>query len=439
MLKTRCLRTLLAIGLTLWPASLYAQTPVHTSLQAFMYEFFLEQVVLARTPGGVGVVAHDPVFANDPTVTNVTDLIRQVSQQISSQVSTFPLGSSSGGFTYRYDASLGTFTRTSETFGPAFAERGLTIGRKKASFGMNYQHAKYSSLDGYDLEGGDITFFLLHQPLNPPSFVEGDVIEAKLKLKLTSDTVVFFGNFGVTDAFDIGLALPIQHVNMNLTYHATILDFATKLTDPTRHTFADGTKSGEFSASQSATGIGDVVVRAKYNFMTRGSNAVAVAMDLRLPTGDEENMLGAGGAQAQLYLITSGTMGKIAPHINVGFTAAGGDARNQVNFVGGAEFLVSPKMTFAADLVGRTFLDTLRLTDTDLPHTFRQSPTGAIESTVLNAIETESGSVTSMLGTAGVKFNPAPNLLISAHVVVSLNNAGLRSRFTPVFGFDFSF
>ena len=88
MFKPRSLRTLLVVGLTMWPASLYAQTPINANLQAFMYQFFLEQVVLARTPGGVGVVAHDPVFANDPTVTNVTDLIRQVSQQISSQVST---------------------------------------------------------------------------------------------------------------------------------------------------------------------------------------------------------------------------------------------------------------------------------------------------------------------------------------------------------------
>ena len=44
-----------------------------------------------------------------------------------------------------------------------------------------------------------------------------------------------------------------------------------------------------------------------------------------------------------------------------------------------------------------------------------------------------------VLGTAGMKFNAWQNLLVSAHVVVALNDAGLRSRVTPVIGMDYSF
>src|SRR5262249_3936273 len=161
-----------------------------------------------------------------PRVTDVTTLIDQVSHQIGSQVSNIPLGSSSGGFTYAYDSSLGSFSRTSNTFGPAFAERALTIGKNRFSFGMNYLHSSFKSLDGLDLTNGSIKFDLLHQGLTPTSYVEGDVIQAALQLNLSSDTTAFLFSYGVTDKLDLGVAVPIVHVNMDLTYHATILDFA---------------------------------------------------------------------------------------------------------------------------------------------------------------------------------------------------------------------
>src|SRR6185436_13085860 len=121
------------------PAILSAQS---TPLMDLGSEVF-KKILAANTPGGVGVVAHTPVFLNDPTVTNVTDLIEGIHEQVGSQVSLFPIGSSSGGFTYRYDSALGTFSRTTGTFGPAFAERAETNGRGKFSFGMNYLRASY--------------------------------------------------------------------------------------------------------------------------------------------------------------------------------------------------------------------------------------------------------------------------------------------------------
>ena len=54
-----------------------------------------------------------------------------INQAIIAQLSTYPLGSSSGSMTYAFDAALGSFTRSSESFGPSFAERPLTIGRRQ--------------------------------------------------------------------------------------------------------------------------------------------------------------------------------------------------------------------------------------------------------------------------------------------------------------------
>lgn len=440
MLRAQVVLVLVCVALALPPGNVYAQTSQPT-LVDLMSKVFVEQVVLARTPAGVGVVAHEPVFANDPTITSVTAVIQQVSQQIGSQISTFPLGSSSGGFTYRYDASLGTFTRSTETFGPAFAERAVTVGKQKLSVGMNYQHGKYTTLDGRDLQNGDIKFYLLHQQLNPRSFVEGDVIETGFRMKLTSDTTVFYANYGVTDLLDVGLAVPVERVSLDLTYHATILDFATKVVDPTRHLFGNGSKTQDFTSSASASGIGDVVVRAKYAFLKREGRGLAAGLDLRLPTGDDQNMLGTGATQAKLFLIGSAARGNVAPHVNLGYTFASDDsgASDQFNYVGGTEYAVAPRLTVVGDLIGRTLRNTLRLKDVSVQRPFQQGAAAPIEMTTLQEVVTESRNLTTVLGTAGVKFNAWQNLLISAHVVVALNDAGLRSRVTPVVGFDYSF
>ena len=51
------------------------------------------------------------------------------------EVATTPLGISSAGFAYKLDPATGLRVRTATTFGPAFADRVLTAGAGKLSFG----------------------------------------------------------------------------------------------------------------------------------------------------------------------------------------------------------------------------------------------------------------------------------------------------------------
>jgi hypothetical protein len=60
-------------------------------------------------------------------------------------------------------------------------------------------------------------------------------------------------------------------------------------------------------------------------------------------------------------------------------------------------------------------------------------------STSLDEFAPRSGNLTLLLGTGGVKFNLAGNLLISASVLFPLSHAGLRSRVTTVIGVDYAF
>jgi hypothetical protein len=49
------------------------------------------------------------------------------------------------------------------------------------------------------------------------------------------------------------------------------------------------------------------------------------------------------------------------------------------------------------------------------------------------------GDLSLITSAAGVRFNPRGNLLISAQVLVPMTKAGLRDKFTPVIGLDYSF
>src|SRR5262245_13309274 len=92
-------------------------------------------------PDGFSHVAHfSPIEAGNLN-TSVFGIVESFNSQLATQFASFPLGSSSGGMTYVFDESLGTLRRGSMSFGPLFAERALTIGRKRLNIGVNYQHS----------------------------------------------------------------------------------------------------------------------------------------------------------------------------------------------------------------------------------------------------------------------------------------------------------
>ena len=93
----------------------------------------------------------------------------QVNQALVTLLSTYPLGSPSGGFTYTFDPALGTLTRSSDSFGPSFAERALTTGRGKVERGLRSTSTPtYDTFEGLNLrQGGDDVLRAAHRLLQP--------------------------------------------------------------------------------------------------------------------------------------------------------------------------------------------------------------------------------------------------------------------------------
>ena len=174
----------------------------------------------------------------------------------------------------------------------------------------------------------------------------------------------------MTDYLDVGVAVPFTRVDLEANIRAHILRLST--VDSSRvHTFVEGQDVSEhtFTGGGSATGIGDIVFRTKYNFLRSSTAGVAAALDLRLPTGDENELLGIGTTQAKFFGILSSTHGRLSPHVNIGFTISGEGSRpetlvyeplgvsDEFDFAGGMEWVAHPKLTVLGDILGRTLFD----------------------------------------------------------------------------------
>lgn len=419
------------------PGRAQAQTG-QADLSTLMRSQILD-IWLSRTPTGERILIDPP--SGDLRALSPFTLVTQIEQQIGSQLSSLPIGSSSGGFTYSYDATLGTFTRSTESFGPAFAERAATLGRGRINLGTSYQRGRYTHLDGSSLRDGGITFVLPPGTVTNPGF--GNVIEAALDLDLRSDTAVFFATAGLASRLDVGIAVPYQQVTMDLRTRGTIRDFSAANVSPASRVFPNGTKTQDFVSNGQARGIGDIVLRGKYKLTRPGLREFALAVDMRLPTGDEANMLGTGGRETQVMLVSSYSSSRFDPHFNVGYTFADGvHGSNQINYVAGLEVGATQRLTLIADVIGRNFLDTLQLRPSVVTIVTPANPAQGIPSFTSAAfatVEPQYSTLKSLLGTVGLKFNPTRSVLVSAHLVATMSDGGLRRKLTPVLGLDYSF
>jgi hypothetical protein len=96
-------------------------------------------------------------------------------------------------------------------------------------------------------------------------------------------------------------------------------------------------------------------------------------------------------------------------------------------------------------MIGRTLLKVPRLAMVTKSFPFRLpgepdlgQPSQLAQYQALDITDSK-GSMTLLLGVAGVKWNLVSHLLLNANVLFPLNDQGLRPGVTPVFSFDYTF
>jgi hypothetical protein len=183
-------------------------------------------------------------------------------------------------------------------------------------------------------------------------------------------------------------------------------------------------------ASASASGPGDFLIRGKYNVLRRTGSGLAIGGEARLPTGNEQNLLGTGEASIKPRLIASLERDRVAVHGDIGYAIGG--LSDELDYGGAITVLGTSRLTLVGEIAGRRLSSADRLTETTESH----PSLAGVDTIRLTSVQRATERV---VGVIGVKWNIAATLLLSANVVRPLTSAGLNARWISTFALDYSF
>lgn len=332
-----------------------------------------------------------------------------ISRALLINLTSVPLATSSSGFLYRLNPDLGTVERVTESFGGFFVERALGAGRGRASFGLSGATSSFDKLGAQDLRDGTLITVANRFRDEPAPFDT-----ESLTLKLRSHTMTLFGSVGLTDRLEIGGAIPLVSLRL----------------EGQRLNVYRGSTFLQASGTATATGIADVALRAKYTVAASRRGGVAAAAELRLPTGDEANLLGAGSLAYRLTGIGSYEEGRLGLHANAGIVRGG--VSDELNVAASASYAVRPRLTLSGEFLVRSLPDLRDITLTARPH-----PTIAGVDTLRLGTGTSGTTLSNAI--AGFKWNVSGTLVIGGHVAWPLVRRGLTAPLTPSVALEYGF
>ena len=431
------------LSLFLAPAPGWAQTQTEPAKLALLFrDIFGPNGLIVNSeavlPDGSTHSAHfNSAFQSNFTQFNIA---------LASQLTSLPLPSPASGFTYAFDPATGTFARSTQSFGPILAERAETIGRGRMSFGYNFQYFSFDTVEGVDLSRVPAVF--THDDFQLGGG-RADVVTTSNAVEATVGQTTGVFTYGVTDRLDVSIAVPVVRTTLRVLSRANIQRVGTGDAE-TIHFFRNPDLPGgvgddrEFTSRGQASGLGDIILRAKGTVFREGHRGLAAGVDVRLPSGDEEDLLGTGALGVKPFAAVSLLYGRFSPHVNVGYQWNGssvlggnvsdgssGDLPDQFSYAVGADYGLTDRVSVAVDVLGRHVIDSPRLVRRSI------TATGPFGSIVLDDIAFDRESFTALDGATGIKVNLGRRLLINFNLRFKLNDNGLTDRVTPLIGFEF--
>ena len=333
-----------------------------------------------------------------------------ISNALLIELATLPISTSSGGFTYVFNSELGTRERASSSFGPFFVERALTSGRNQMSFGATFRYSEFDQLDGNDLRSGNFVTTATQFRDEPQPF---DVETVTLRLK--TQTVTGFANYGVTDRIDIGVAVPI--VSMELSGE--------------RINTYRGQTIPQAAATATTTGVADMAIGARAHLL--GGRASGLTAGVQAAPSDRPRRRSPRHRRNGCSCVGDRVGGRLAHRrarerrLLVGRHFARGQLQRRDDRDGVRSVYPRRRISRA---MGRR------------PRPYRPGALRLIRaasaSTRYACCQPTSG-ITTAMAVAGFKWNVGDRWLFNGNVLLPLTDRGLRARVVPAFALDYSF
>jgi hypothetical protein len=300
-------------------------------------------------------------------------------------------------------------TRVSQSFGTFYVERAATSGRGHLSLGASATSSGYDQLDGLHLRDGTLVTTANKFTDEPAPF---DV--ESLTLRIRTNTLTVFGSYGVTDRLEIGGAVPLVQLHI----------------EGSRTNVYRGQTFVQASGSADASGIADAAVRAKYALLNNRNGAFGVAAEWRLPTGNADNLLGAGRSALRVLALGSVEGLRVSVHGNAGIVRGG--VSDEITASGALSVALSPRVTATGETLFRRLSDLHSIVSVSQPH-----PT-IVGVDTLRLLPGDHVAMLSSLVT-GAKWNVTGTFVLSGQVQWRLGHDGLTAPWAPSLSFDYLF
>jgi hypothetical protein len=422
-------------------------------------------------PGSSGNQANHfvPAFDSMPT-------LHGLNREVALQVAAFPLGPTATSIVFKGDGSVPASSARSAT---GYTNGARTLGRRNRSLAVTYQATTFDSYDDLDLRGDDINLFG-GQACCSTVQSDRDMMLETLSLRLHRKVVGVVLGYGISDRLDVGLVVPFVEVAGDARITSRILRTATA-DDTSIHNFASGedevnydpnlreigladrtipggrqpTKDGvEGSGASTARGFGDLVMRGKFRMFSTGAHSVAVGVDLRLPTGNRDELIGLGATQVSPAIMWSMDTDRASGRALVRYVQSFGSLSpllsepgidltvpNELGYEAGLDVDVAPRTTLVAEVFGRRLPSITGYGVSDV--TFPSRGPGPLPSAsflATNALTAGSSRTINLALTAiGARFHLVNTVSATFRVLFSVGSSGLRPGTSGVVTMDYGF
>jgi hypothetical protein len=331
-----------------------------------------------------------------------------IGRALLANLATLPSPSTSGAFLYRLNPALGTVERATQTFGPSFVETAQTVGRNQVALGMSFQYLRFDSLDGMNLRNGSLV-----TTANKFTDEAAPFDAERLTLNIDANVATLYGTVGLTDRLDLSVLVPMVSLEVS----------GSRLDNYRGQTFLQA------NASSHAVGLADMIFRSKYEVYSSGSTGLAAAVDVRLPTGRQSDLLGAGSASTKFSAIGSVENGPVSASVNTGVVVGG--LAHEFDYDAGVAIAAKPRLTLTSELLGRWISGLGGVVNATTPN-----PTLTGVQTI--RLTANNASLNMITLVPGFKWNVSDTWVLAANVMVPITSSGLTTRFTPFIGLDYA-
>ncbi len=344
-----------------------------------------------------------------------------------------PIISASAGFTYRYNPKLEVFERTSDTLGPLFLERPDTLGRGKLNVNLSVMYVELNELDGTPTNKLEGPFPVVIRQTGAGGLAGFSADRLRYNFKLINHIAGLSVTYGVLDDLDVNLLVPVISTDFDVTANAQTLSTAgpdrvfSPAPGPERHGPLHGHENG----------VGDILLRAKYQLAPLGILRHAAGLQLRLPSGDKGNLQGTGDFEASpFYYLSTVLWGRVEPHANLGVDLRTDDvAKSQARWGLGVDVDVVKRVGLSLAFQGRDqFTRSAATSETSFLHL---TPSGPASAPLLGIDFDRKDFFDLSFGVRAVVWR---QFMVFLNGIYALNHDGLRNdSIIPVAGLEATF